>query len=129
MEHPFIQYLLNHDLIPASASRCLSNHTCMIREPIGMIAVGHGLLGGPQIDKILDEQRGCSDRFGEIAIRLGFLTAEQVETLVKIQEFRTAVSITEALALAGIIKYEDAVRYLGRYFTHDEEILDIMAAQ
>jgi hypothetical protein len=124
MEHPFVKYLSDRDLIPPGASRHLARTPC---EPIGMIAVNHGLLQVPQIDRILDAQRGSQERFGEIAVRMGFLTAKQVDLLVKIQEFRAAVAITEALALAGVLKYEDAVRYLGTYFSQDDEILSVIA--
>lgn len=134
MEHPFVTYLVERDLIPSDTIKHLSKSTCMVREPIGMIAVGHGLLIGSQIDHVLDEQRGCTqrgdtERFGEIAIRMGYLTEEHVQTLVRIQEFRTAVAIMEALTLAKVFRYEDAIRYLGCYFTHDDEILDVITNQ
>ena len=129
MDQPFVTYLVERDLIPTGAARHLANSRCFVREPIGMIAVGHGLLTAPQIDEILDAQRGCSERFGEIAIRMGFLTPHQVEVLVKVQEFRTAVAITEALTLAGVLRYDDAVRHLGTFFTHDEELLSVITDQ
>ncbi|HOA74861.1 MAG TPA: hypothetical protein PL151_18330 [Phycisphaerae bacterium] len=126
MQHPFITFLMERQLIPAHASRHLSGMRALVREPIGMIAVGHGLLAAHEIDRILDRQRESTDRFGEIAVEMGVLTAEQVETLIKIQEFRTASAICEALSLAGILPCEDAFRYLGAYLAGDAEMLAML---
>jgi hypothetical protein len=126
MHHPFVQYLIGRSLISEADARQLGETVRLAREPIGMIAVEHGLLSAPQIDTILDRQRRSKERFGEIAVGLGFLTAEQVGTLVKIQEFRTAGAITEALALGGLMRHEDAVRHLGAFFVKDEEVTEMM---
>jgi len=50
---------------------------------------------------ILDQQKSNKARFGDIAVALGFLTEAQIETLLKIQEFRVAGITAESLALAG----------------------------
>ncbi len=125
--HSFLSYLVDRDLVLASAAEQLGARLHLAREPIGMIAVHHGILSTLQIDTILDTQRTCADRFGEIAVRLGFLSEEQVGTLIKIQEFRTAGAITELLALAGLLRYEDAVRHLGAYLTADDEVAAMMS--
>jgi hypothetical protein len=128
MHHAFVTYLIEHDLVPPNVSKLLAGRSCLTREPIGMIAVSHGLLQAREIDLILDRQRECKEqRFGEIAVSMGFLSSAQVETLIKIQEFRVAGAVVEALALAGVLSYEDAVRYVGAYFAADEEILSIIA--
>jgi len=126
MQHPFTTFLMDRDLIPAGAFKQLSASR-LTREPIGMIAVGHGLLSAAEIDQILDRQRQTSERFGEIAVEMGAVTADQVDTLVKIQEFRTAVAICEALALAGTLRCEEAFRYLGTYLAGDEEMLAMIS--
>jgi hypothetical protein len=126
MQHPFITFLMDRNLVPAHASRHLAGMRTLVREPIGMIAVGHGLLAAHEIDLILDRQRESTDRFGEIATEMGVLTAEQVQTLIKIQEFRTASAICEALSLAGVLPCEDAFRYLGAYLAGDEEMLAML---
>jgi len=121
----FARYLLERDLIPKGVSQRLAERQ-FVREPIGMIAVGHGLLTPTQIDEILDRQRERRDRFGEIAIALGFLTLEQAETLAKIQEFRTSAEIAEALALSQIISIEEAAQYLGSFLLRDREVMAIV---
>lgn len=122
----FAQFLLERDLIPKGVSQRLSERQ-FVREPIGMIAVGHGLLTPMQIDQILDCQRERRDRFGEIAISLGFLTAVQAETLIKIQEFRTSAEIAEALALAQIMSIEEAAQYLGAFLIRDREVMEMVS--
>lgn len=127
MHHPFIEFLVSRDLIPDRVARQLQDKANYVREPIGMIAVGHGLLTATQIDTILDVQRTNRDRrFGEIAVELGFLTEEQVETLVKIQQFRTSSDIAEVLALGAVLSTDDAARYLGTFLINDQEIASMM---
>ena len=127
MQHPFVEFLIEQDLVCASVAKQLTEGKRFIREPIGMIAAGHGLLHPNQIDEILDLQRGCTDRFGEIAVRLGLLTPEEVITLLRIQEFRTAAHIAEALSLAGALSWEDAVKYLGTSLMRDHEVIEMMS--
>jgi len=56
MKHPFVQYLINQSLIPGAVARRLTENSRGVREPIGMIAVDHGLLNAEQIDTVLDRQ-------------------------------------------------------------------------
>lgn len=126
MQHPFVTFLIDRDLVPPDASKLLSSMRSLVREPIGMIAVGHGLLQADEIDLILDRQRDSTDRFGEIAVEMGFLKPQQVLTLIKIQEYRTAGAICEALALAGILECENAFQYLGMWLAGDDEVTAMM---
>ena len=127
MSHPFVEFLIERDLVPAAVGQQLGEKCRLVREPIGMIAVAHGLIQASEIDVILDRQRACKQRFGEIAVQLGILTRQQVEALVKIQEFRTSAGIAEALALAGVLACEDAVQYLGAFLVRDREVEAMMS--
>lgn len=120
MEQSFIQFLMERRFIPEGIAGQLRKRR-FIREPIGMIAVGHGILDPNAIDKVLDHQRGSDERFGEIAVRLGLLSHEQVAALMKIQDFRLSAEVAEALALSGILPIEDAALHLSSYFTRDRE--------
>lgn len=122
MQHPFIEFLLERNLISANVARRLIEEKRYVREPIGTIAVSHGLLRPDQIDVILDHQDDSNKRFGEIAAELGFLTQQQVETLIKIQQARVPTDIAEVLALAGVMSCEDAVRHVAAYFLRDQEV-------
>ena len=127
MQHPFVEFLSERDLVPTKVVKRLSEKKRFVREPIGMIAAAHGLIHPNEIDVILDRQRDCPDRFGEIAIELGFLSPEEVQTLLKIQEFRTPAHIAEALALAGVLPWEDAVQYLGTFLMRDREVMAMIS--
>ena len=126
MYHPFIQFLTERDLVSENVAQRLTAKCKILREPIGMIAAGHGLLTPDQIDIILDRQRDCQSRFGEIAIELGHLMPEQVDNLVKIQQFRTGAQITEALVLGSVLSFGDAVQYLGGFLLRDREVMKMM---
>lgn len=122
MKHPFVEFLIERDLVPASVTKKLIEDKRYVREPIGIIAVSHGLLRPDQIDTILDHQDDSNKRFGEIAIELGFVTQQQVETLVKIQQSRIPTDIAEVLALAGVMSCEDAVRHMATFLLRDQEV-------
>jgi len=126
MPHPFVEFLIEREVVPQNVAKRLIERQ-VIREPIGMIAASHGILNSIQIDLILDRQRGGKDRFGDIAVTLGLLTREQVETLIKIQEFRTSSEIAEALSLGGVLAVEDAARYLGFFLMRDKEMLALIS--
>jgi hypothetical protein len=124
----FVQYLIERGLVPEPVGRRLA-HRHSVREPIGMIAVSHGLISPMEIDVILDRQRATQEKFGEAAVALGMLTAEQVDLLIKIQEFRSSSEIAEALALSGTLTIEDAARYLGAFLVRDRELASIIEGQ
>ena len=129
MQNSFVEFLIERDLVSSGIAKQLTEGKRSVREPIGMIAVSHGLLHPNQVDVVLDRQRECKDRFGDIAVEMGFLTREQIERLVRIQEFRTAAEVGEALALAGVLSCEDMARYLGAFLLRDHEVFEVMAGK
>lgn len=130
MAHPFIEFLIERDLVPPSAAAMLCESKSFVRQPIGMIAASHGLLRPSQIDQVLDRQRSHKDQlFGEIAVELGFLSRQQTEILVRIQELRLAADVTETLALSGVCSFDDAIRYLGAFLVRDGEVAAMMLDQ
>jgi hypothetical protein len=129
MQNSFVEFLIDRDLVSSGIAKQLTEGKRFVCEPIGMIAVSHGLLHPNQVDVVLDRQRGCKDRFGDIAVEMGFLTREQVERLVRIQELRAAAEIGEALALAGVLSCEDMARHLGAFLLRDHEVFEVMAGK
>ena len=65
-------------------------------QPIGEIAVQHGLLTTEQVVRVCEEQKNCEFFFGELAKKLGFLTAEQLEFLIQAQQQHDQI-VDEAL--------------------------------
>lgn len=51
-------------------------------QPIGAIAIRLNLLTAEQVLEVCDEQKRWGLRFGEVAFRMGFLTSEQLQTLI-----------------------------------------------
>ena len=129
MHQRFIEFLVGRGLISEAAGQQIATTRSYVREPIGMIAVGHGLLRPDQIDLILDRQRDSTLRFGDLAVRLGCLTRDQVDLLLAIQEFRASAAVAEAMALAGVLSWEDAARHLGAFLAHDDETAALLAEQ
>jgi len=127
MHQSFVDYLADRNLIPDNVGQQIRNTRCYIREPIGMIAAGHGLLRPDQIDLVLDRQRDSQQRFGDIAVELGCLKREQVDLLVAIQDFRAVAAAAESLALTGVLSWDDAVHYLGVFLAHDDETAKLLA--
>lgn len=126
MHNPFVRFLIERDLISPAVAKQLSEKHRFVREPIGMIAAGHGLLHPNQIDEILDQQRQTNKLFGELAVEMGFLDRKQVQTLLKIQELRSATEVAEGLALAGLFSIEDMAGYLGAFLLRDREVLEML---
>lgn len=79
------------------------------REPLGALAFRHGLIGGDEIDAILDEQRRAKRPFGQIAVERGFLSAEQVADLLKLQTLSDVVEAMETLIVTHTTTFEAAV--------------------
>ena len=65
-------------------------------QPIGEIAVQHGLLTTEQVVRVCEEQKNCEVFFVELAKKLGFLTAEQLEFLIQAQQQHDQI-VDEAL--------------------------------
>ncbi len=112
MKLPFVQFLISSGEIPEGAANRISQRAVHNKEPIGMIAVDHGLIVGHQIDEILDRQRHSKLKFGELAIDMGLFTQEKVQTLLQIQQFRTLARVMEALALANVLSLPAGVLLL-----------------
>lgn len=85
------------------------------REPLGALAFRHGLIGGDEIDAILDEQRSAKRPFGKIAIERGFLTQQQVEDLLKLQSLNDVVEATESLIVTHTAPFDAAISALAAF--------------
>ncbi len=129
MPQTFIEFLVEKKLVDAQTAAELAGKARLMREPIGMIAVGHGLLAAPEIDEILDRQKVSEERFGEIAVAMGYLTRSQVDTLINVQDLRASVVLAEVLALAQVVSFDEVVRSLGAYLACDAEVASILSCR
>ena len=53
-------------------------------QPIGMIAMSHGLMSGRGIDDVLERQSETKELFGDVATKMALLTREQVDRLLDV---------------------------------------------
>ena len=117
MSQPFVEFLLANKKIDESSADRISRWAMRNQEPIGMIAVDHGLIVGRQIDEVLDRQKHSKRKFGELAIEMELLNEENVTVLLQIQQLRMLTGILEALALCGIQSLDDGFRLLSDFVT------------
>lgn len=120
---PFVEFLASETEISPSVADQISTWAVRQQKPLGMIAVDHGLIIGPQIDDVLDRQRQTKKMFGEIAIEMGFLTQAKLDELLNIQGFRVHSSIVEALGLAGVVPFSTGVGLLSNYIQREPDAI------
>ena len=111
----FAEFLLRQERISSETAQNVSDWVSEARLPIGMIAVAHGLLSYQQIDELLKRERSPDTRFGDVVVEMGFLTRDQVETLLAIQRFRQSMDLAERLAVAGVLPLRQAASALGEF--------------
>jgi len=116
MRREFADYLVEKSLIGEEALQRLANQGWNIRDPIGLLAYSHGLLPAESIDEVLTNQRDLDLRFGETAVRMGLLTGNQVEVLLLMQQYRSAMELAEALALWGEVDFDEVMRALHEFW-------------
>lgn len=85
------------------------------REPLGALAFRHGLIGGDEIDAILDEQRRAKRPFGKIAVERGFLSQAQVDDLLKLQNLSDVIGVAETMIVTRAASYEAVVKSLAEF--------------
>lgn len=117
MEMPFLSYLRSTGRLSHSDVERISRWAMSNREPIGMIAVAHGLITGEQIDEVLDRQRQSGEKFGQVGIELGLLTEKQVQTLLEIQRQRMVTVVLEALSLSESLPLREGLLAHAEFIT------------
>ncbi len=110
MRREFADYLMGKGVIGEEALQRLADDGWNIRDPIGLLAYAHGLLPVESIDEVLTTQKDLDLRFGETAVRMGLLSDQQVEVLLLIQQYRSALELGEALALKGELGFDQVMR-------------------
>jgi diguanylate cyclase (GGDEF)-like protein len=95
------------------ASRALL-HCDFDRRPFGELARRHNLLTDEQIACVIREQESRNERFGDTAIRLGFLSEPQVVDLLAIQA-EDPRQLAAALVSQGALTAERARAALDEY--------------
>lgn len=117
MEPPnlFVDHLARCGLISPTQTQQVMLWVAGRCDPVGLIAVEHGLLVGEQVEAILERQNGCDWRFGEVAVAAGYLTKPDLDRILEVQKHRRWSSVAEAVILAGILPSERVYRAFAEF--------------
>ncbi len=103
----FGEYLLYEGKIDECELELALNFQEQKHVVLGVLAVQEKFLDNSQLCAVLDYQRFIGKGlFGEMAIELGFLSKDEVDTLLDMQE-RKHIRIGEVLVLFGAVTRED----------------------
>ena len=90
MEHPFVEFLIEQDLVAADVAKRLTEKKRVIREPIGMIAASHGLTPG-QLSLLW-----VKDQPGVTAPIIGPRNLEQLNEMLGIADLQASEDLNTA---------------------------------
>ena len=125
MQRRFSRWLVQKQIfdIPTISKAMVETTSDPVR--VGQIAARHGLIDGPQIEAVLREMEHNDLHFGETAINLGFLTEEQLGSLLAIQQEdpqRVAATLKQLRLLASAEADVLLKRYLGELFPQSKHV-------
>ena len=115
----FAQFLVDTNVIGAEDALRALDEQRRRTQPIGRLALQHGLLSMKQVFAILAEQPETGLRFGEQAIFMGFLERESMERLLDEQR-RLRPGLGEILAEMGLVR-KGVLQKCRREFVHGME--------
>jgi len=110
----FGQYLLEKGRITSQQLVDALEYQKSVSQPIGALALDHGLLSVDQVKLILGRQLKNEKRFGDLAVSLGLLTQAQIDELLQAQSSHKLL-LGEALIIKGYIAVETLERELKEY--------------
>lgn len=95
-------YLTEKGIISSEQLQDVLNEQQKVRVKLGLIAVAEGLMTQAEADKVNRLQATMDKRFGDIAVELGYLNGEQVESLLK-KQGNAYMAFAQALNDLGIM--------------------------
>ena len=128
MKSRFADYLIASGRIARRRLHEIAPREWVDHEPIGRLALIHGLLTAEDIEEILREQEADDCLFGEIAVRKGLLTPEQLDVLIRGQAMRACVELMEDMARAGEMDFEAGLDAIKAYIS-SPAFIDELEAQ
>lgn len=87
------------------------------RMPLGQLALQQGLISNQKLFRILSRQRKPEDKdknFGKLAVEMGFLEQEQIESLLE-RQTHTNRLLGEILVSLGLVAQIDLIKALKRF--------------
>ena len=80
------KYLVSKDLISPAQFADIKQEMSKVRVKLGLIAIAEGLMTERDAERVNNLQAVMDKRFGDIAVERGYLTASQVDALLKKQQ-------------------------------------------
>lgn len=128
----FFQYAVDRGLLSRTDAVSLRKSVATERIPLGQILMFHGQLSVRQVMHVLAIQADSPQlRFGEIAVREGFIDTLQLQAALERQQVMRLHPI-EALRRSGLISFAeldsmmlDYVRFLEMHLSHYESKLQL----
>ncbi len=112
----FVVWLYRIGRLSADRAMAVMDHHLMHRRPLGRVAVAEGMLTEQQVASILAAQarERPRSRFGELALRLGFLGIRDLEALLAAQQ-RDVPAIASVLSRVGGVPQSEQVALMRRF--------------
>lgn len=115
MIHGFVDFLVDRGYVTPEQAERIEAWSSRQHDPIGIIAVEHGLIIGRQIDEVLEAQVQEGGLFGIHAVDLGHLNRGTLDALLEVQRVRHWSRVAEAVVLAGILPAPEIFRAFGQF--------------
>lgn len=120
MKQAFADHLLTTGRISSESLNSMSYAGWLPHEPIGRLAVIHGLLTGNDVDAIMREQKLGRGSFGQIAKHLELLTENQIRFLLIGQAARACLELLEVLVLAETLSMASGLEAMAEFISQDK---------
>lgn len=117
----FIRYLSRRERLDARQRDRLTEFARHGHTPLGSIALSCALMTPEQIDAVLTRQPLTQERFGEAAVRMGYLHEAQVEALLAVQRFRRLTGVVEGVAILGVASLPRTLESLARFLLESDD--------
>src|SRR5690606_25723594 len=81
---------------------------------LGVLAIDRGLMSPDQVEETHQAQTRMDNRFGEVAVKMGYLTALQTDELLTLQQ-SAHLALGQALVDLNILTYDTFAAALNQY--------------
>jgi hypothetical protein len=120
--HRFLQFLVEREYLPHAVAQEINAAMVRARPQLGQLMLRGKLLTVRQLFALLDKQAMLPDaRLGELAIREGMITREQIDGLLALQR-RSQAHPAEFLVRRRDIAGDVLVEALVAYVVHSETL-------
>ncbi len=114
VEREFVEYLADSLGLEAQ-DRPQTSEWSRVGNTIGALTLRMNLMSVAEVDKVLEIQDVRGGYFGEIAVTNGFLTSENVNLLLEIQQLHDQLYLAEQWVVAGKLDIPSLINRLAMF--------------